>query len=116
MSFEIILYPDAIFDIQEGINYYKLVSNELGKKFLFQVNNTFSELRQFPFYEIRYDNVRMRKIKVFPYVIHFTVDEEKSIVNIYGIRFALQNPESSWFLKEEIESYKSAIEIENHGN
>ena len=51
MSFQIILYPDAIFDIQEGINYYKLVSNELGKKFLFQVNNTLTELKQIPFYE-----------------------------------------------------------------
>ncbi|HWY10762.1 MAG TPA: hypothetical protein VN026_05520 [Bacteroidia bacterium] len=65
MSFEIILEPEAIVDIQEGIDYYKSVSNELGKKFLFQVSNTLTELKQFPFYEIRYDEVRMRKIKVF---------------------------------------------------
>lgn len=107
MPFEIILYPDAILDIQEGIDYYKLVSTELGKKFLFQVNNTLEELKEFPFYELRYDNVRMRKLKVFPYVVHFVVDEEKNIIQIYGVRFALQNPESSWFFKEEAEIYES---------
>jgi toxin ParE1/3/4 len=107
MSFEIILYPDAILDIQEGIDHYKLVSTELGKKFLFQVNNTFEELKQFPFYELRYDNVRMRKIKVFPYIVHFVVDEEKNIISIYGVRFALQNSESSWFFKEDPEIYES---------
>ena len=112
MAFEIILQPGALLDIQEGIDYYKLVSNELGRKFLFQVNNTLTELRQFPFYEIRYDNVRMRKVKVFPYVIHFIVDEEKNIVEIYGVRFALQNPESSWFFKEETDSYESTIGTE----
>ena len=107
MPFEIILYPDAILDIQAGIDHYKLVSAELGKKFLFQVNNTLEELKQFPFYELRYDNVRMRKIKVFPYAIHFVVDEEKNIISIYGVRFALLNPESSWFFKEESETYEA---------
>ncbi len=107
MSFKILLFPDAIMDIQEGIDYYKLVSNELGKKFLFQVNNTLEELKEFPFYELRYDNVRMRKVKVFPYVIHFVVNEEKNIIEIYGVRFALKNPESSWFFKEDPELYES---------
>ena len=107
MAFEIILQPEAILDIQEGIDYYKSISNELGKKFLFQVNNTLTELKQIPFYEIRYDHVRMRKIKVFPYVVHFITDEEKNIVRVYGVRFALQNPESSWFLKEEPGTYQS---------
>jgi hypothetical protein len=112
MPFSIILYPEAILDIQEGIDYYKLVSIELGKKFLFQINNTLSELKQFPFYEIRYDNVRMKKVKVFPYVIHFVVDEEKNLVEMYGVKFALQSPESSWFSKEESETYQSTEGIE----
>ena len=112
MSFEIILHPEAISDIQEGIDYYKLVSNELGRKFLFQINNTITELKQFPFYEIRYDDIRMRKIKVFPYVFHFSVDEINNIVFVYGVQFALQNPESSWFIKEESESYGIAENFE----
>ena len=112
MLFEIVLQPEAILDIQEGIDYYKSVSNELGKKFLFQINNTLTELKQFPFYEIRYDQVRMRKLKVFPYVVHFVIDEDKEIVRIYGIRFAIQNPESSWFLKEEPETYQSTTGTE----
>jgi len=72
------------------------------------VNNTFYELKEFPFYEIRYDQIRMRKIKVFQYVVHFVIEEELQIVRIYGIRFGLRDPESAWFLKEEAENYQSA--------
>jgi len=38
MLFQIIVQPEAKLDIQEGIDYYKLISNELGKKFLQQVS------------------------------------------------------------------------------
>jgi toxin ParE1/3/4 len=106
MSFEIRLHPEAAIDIQEGIDYYKVISNELGKKFLSQINNSLEELKQFPFYEVRYDNVRMRKVKVFPYLIHFVIDEEKNIIKIYGVRLALRDPKASWFFKEESETYE----------
>ena|ERR1700741_1184051 len=105
MFFQIIVQPEARLDIQEGIDYYKSISVSLGKKFLEQVNNTFCELEQFPFYEIRYDNIRMRKIKVFPYVVHFLIEEEVKIVRIFGVRLGLREPESAWFFQEEEGSY-----------
>ena len=107
MSFQIIVQPEARIDIQEGIDYYKSISNELGEKFFYQVNLAFDELKQFPYYEKRYDEVRMRKIKVFQYVIHFIIEEELKIIRIYGVRLGLRDPESSWFFKEDEESYQS---------
>ena len=96
-NFDIILLDDAIMDMQNGIDYYKSISHSLGKKFYKAVKNTLSELQKNPFYQVRYDEVRMRVVKGFPYVLHFMVNENQNAVIIYGIRNASQNPETSYF-------------------
>lgn len=96
-SFEIILHENAINDIQNAIDYYKTISSSLAEKFLSAINNTFTELKKNPFYQIRYDNVRMRTVKRFPYILHFVVNEQKNIVEIYGVRHSAQNPDTSYF-------------------
>ncbi len=107
MLFQIIVQPEAKLDIQDGIDYYRSISKDLGRKFLDQISQTLYELSEFPYYEIRYDNVRMRKTKVFQYVIHFVIEEESKIVRIYGVRSGLRNPDSSWFFHEDPENYVS---------
>ena len=82
----VLLAPSAIEDIQDGINYYKNIDFLLGKKFLEALKTTFKELKNNPFYQIRYENVRVRTVKKFPYVLHFVV-EENSVI-IYGVRFS----------------------------
>src|SRR5690349_2355016 len=99
MAYKVILQPEAIKDLQEAINYYSSISIPLGRKFHTQVGSILAELSQLPFYEVRYDDVRMRKIKLFPYIIHFRIDEKALIVRVYAIRFALMNPEVNRVVK-----------------
>ena len=98
--FEIILHDDAIADMKNALVYYGTIYSSLAEKFKESVENTFTELKKNPFYQIRYDNVRMRIVKGFPYVIHFVVDEKANSVFVYGIRNSSQYPSSSWFYKE----------------
>ena len=95
--FEIILLDDAIMDIQNTIDYYNTISTSLAKKFHKAVNNAFTELKKNPFYQVRYDNVRLRTVKGFPYVLHFVVDENPNIVFVFGVRNSSQNPDTSYF-------------------
>ena len=98
--FDIILFDDAIIDIQNGLEYYTSISPAIAKKFLAAVKNTFAELKINPFYQVRYDNVRMRKVKGFPYLLHFVLNENQNSVIIYGIRNAAQNPDTSYFFSK----------------
>ena len=82
-QFEIILRDDAIVDIQNAIDYYKTISVSVAKKFHIAVNNTFTELKKNPFYQVRYDNVRMCTLKRFPYVLHFVVNKQQNTIAIY---------------------------------
>ena|ERR1035437_5483238 len=99
-DFEIILLDEAIADIQKAIDYYKIISPILAKKFHTAINNTFTELKKNPFYQVRYDNVRMRSVKKFPYLLHFVVNEQLNTVEIYGVRHSAQNPDTSYFFSK----------------
>jgi hypothetical protein len=101
MAYEVVLQPEAIADLQEGISYYGRISEALGRKFHSRVESTLIELAQFPFYEVKYKDVRTRKIALFPYTIHFKFDEKTAIVRIYAIRFALMNPNGIRVVKED---------------
>ncbi len=81
----VILSPNAIDDIQKGIDYYKEIDISLGKRFYDAIKSTMNELSRFPNYQIKYKNVRVRAVKRFPYLMHFIIEDNKVIV--YGVRF-----------------------------
>lgn len=95
--FDIDILDEAIADIQNAIDYYKTISLPLATKFHTAVKNSFAELKRNPYYQIRYDNVRMRSVKRFPHVLHFVVEENPNVIFIYGVRHAAQNPDTSYF-------------------
>ena len=53
----------------------------LGHKFLAEVRNKNSLLRQNPLaYAIRYGNVRTANLDIFPFMIHFTIEEHDTLL------------------------------------
>lgn len=94
-KFEVFIHPEAENDLKKAYLYYREIDSKLAKRFLKITNITVRDLKKMPFFQVKYDNMRLRIIRKFPYAIHFTVDETKNIVSIYGIRFAPSNP-SNW--------------------
>ena len=82
---ELLIAPAAMQDIQDGIDYYKKIDHKLGKRFLEAVKSSFRELQANPFYQIKYECVRIRTVKNFPYLVHFIV--EGNTIEIHGVRF-----------------------------
>ncbi|RFC55329.1 type II toxin-antitoxin system RelE/ParE family toxin [Brumimicrobium aurantiacum] len=91
-SFSIRVLKSAVADLDEAYEYYTDINPKLGERFIKIVNATINDLKKYPYYQIRYDSFRMKVINKFPYVIHYTLDEKKQIVFIYGIRNSYQNP------------------------
>jgi hypothetical protein len=93
MHFRIDIHIEAINDIQQAIDYYNEQQSGLGKRFHSAVKQTFKELSVNPFFQVRYDNVRCRLTRKFPYLIHFVVDEKEKTVTIYRLKHTSMKPE-----------------------
>lgn len=85
MAFDIKIEPEAHQDIQEGIDWYNEQQPGLGRKFYEEIKDTFKRLQTHPFFQIRYDKVRCLPLKSYPYMIHFTVDEQEKRVIVRAV-------------------------------
>lgn len=92
-SFKILILDEAIEDFKMVFKYYEKINPKLAKKFHSAVNTSFSDLKRNPFYQIRYDEFRMKSVKKFPYIVHYIIKEVDKTVSIYGIRNSSQNPD-----------------------
>lgn len=87
-------------DILEAVLYYDSKSIGLGIKFYEQVKLANDAICLTPHFQIRYSNIRCLPVKVFPYRIHFLLDEELSVITIKAIINCNKNPETNWLVNE----------------
>ncbi|MBL7893510.1 MAG: type II toxin-antitoxin system RelE/ParE family toxin [Bacteroidia bacterium] len=92
MSFEVIVEKRALADIQQAIDYYNIQQKGLGKKFEKELDINFERLEKLPYFQRRYGNVRCLPLKKFPFMIHFTVDENLYKIAIHAILHTSLNP------------------------
>jgi len=81
------LYLDEVqIDIFIAKQWYAEQQKGLDTKFVASVKETLSNILEMPLvYAVRYKNVRIAHTKIFPYNIHFYIDETKAQVVIIGI-------------------------------
>lgn len=92
MAFEIVIIHKAHIDMLEGIEWYGKHSVGLGKRFYQAIQREYKTLRQNPYFQIRYEDVRCLPLKKFPYMIHFVVEEEIKRVVVIGVICTHRDP------------------------
>ena len=95
MKYKIRVEPAVILDIQDAIDWYNSRQKGLGKKFHDSIKKNFQTLTTKPFYQIRYDDIRCLPVKGFPFMIHFTISEEKKIVTVRAV-FNTSRDSKNW--------------------
>ncbi|MEX0810838.1 MAG: hypothetical protein WD048_01395 [Chitinophagales bacterium] len=85
---------DARLDIQKGIKWYNKKAIGLGRKFHKEVKQHFKILRRMPYFQLYYYDVRCLPLKIFPYMIHFTLDEKDKIIIVRAVFPSQVNPEN----------------------
>lgn len=93
-KFKVSILPEAEDELRDAYKYYKEINIKLATRFLKTTKSTVNDLRKMPMYQIKFDQIRLRIIHKFPYVIHFMVDEKSHTIKIYGIRHGASNPET----------------------
>lgn len=93
MVFTSVITNNAKSDIQEAIYWYNDQQDELGKKFLQFVDKKVSDLCITPgIGSIRYDKVRCTMVRVFPYIIHYTIKQQLKQIIILRVLHAFRKP------------------------
>jgi len=88
-----IILPLAKEDIREAARWYNKQSPGLGNRFTAEVRESVRFIRQNPTAcNIRYDKVRTAVLKVFPFMIHYTIDESSKTVVIAAVLHTNRDP------------------------
>jgi hypothetical protein len=82
MTYNIQFFDEVIIDIQDAKFWYKEKRDGLEIEFAWAIEDAILQIIKMPFaYSIRYKNIRIAHPKVFPYNIHFYINElEESVV------------------------------------
>jgi len=95
-KWSVLLSPKATIQIREAALYYNSKSKGLGKRFHGEINICLTQLVVNPYFQIRYDEIRCLPVSVFPYMLHFDLNEGLQKVLVYAVVCTLQNPDDYW--------------------
>jgi len=91
---KVIILPLAKEDIREAARWYNKQQYGLGKKFTAEVREKVNFIRQNPkASNARYNGVRTAVLNMFPFMVHFTVDDENKTIIISAVLHTSRNPE-----------------------
>jgi plasmid stabilization system protein ParE len=80
-------------DIREAAIWYNKHQDNLGKRFTTEVRSKVNFIRQNPrSSNIRYDGVRTAVLNVFPFMIHYLVDEKNKTIIISAVLHTSRDP------------------------
>lgn len=94
MGFKIVITKEAFIDTFDGIEWYEKQTKGLGKKFYQSIQKRYKTIRQNPYFQIRYADVRCLPLEKFPYLIHFVVDEERKRIVILCVICTHRDPKT----------------------
>ena len=94
MNFSLVIEPRALLEIQQAINYYDKQQEGLGERFLNAIEFHFNVLTDKPKFQIRYSNIRCLRVKKYPYLIHFSIEDKT--VYIHAVLHTSLNPGKHW--------------------
>jgi len=93
MNYKCKILPQAKKDIREAARYYNQQQNNLGLRFLKEVDSKVTTICRHPgAYQVRYRQVRMALLKKFPHSIHYLIDEEIKQIFIIAVFHHAQDP------------------------
>ncbi|SKC09113.1 type II toxin-antitoxin system RelE/ParE family toxin [Dyadobacter psychrophilus] len=99
--YKISILPLAKQDIQEAAIWYNEQQADLGKRFTKFIRSKVKRISENPqLYPVRYLSVRTAVVDVFPFMIHFVVNESDRTILITAVLHTSQSPEK-WLERQQ---------------
>jgi hypothetical protein len=93
MKFILEFNPDFYHDLLQAMDWYENQQPGLGNKFFRTVKKQSKELQSTAMnFALRYDDIRCKPLKKFPYMIHFRIDSAARSVKIEALFHTSRDP------------------------
>lgn len=93
--YKLTLLPLAKEDIKQAAKWYNEKQRGLGKRFIKEVRKSVSYIKQNPkLYNIRYEQTRTSVLNVFPFMIHYYLEDETNTILIVAVLHTSRNPKN----------------------
>jgi hypothetical protein len=93
-TYKLSIDDDALQDIQNATDWYNEQLYGLGKRFQKQATSQISGLKSSAsLYAIRYADVRCMRLKTFPFMVHYTLNLDTLLVEVFALIHTSRNPE-----------------------
>ncbi len=93
MIYTPLITPAAAVDIVNAVQYYEQQLEGLGSRFSTEMTDAVGRICTLPFsFSIRYRNVRGVKLKSFPYLLLFQINDKTATVSILRVYSTYQKP------------------------
>lgn len=97
MRYRLEFNPDFYHDLEQAIDWYEEQKPGLGKKFYLSVKKQTFRLKTEPLkFAVRYDDIRCVHLKQFPYLIHYRIELDKTLVKVEALLHTSRNPDEWW--------------------
>ena len=81
MSYKVVIIKEAKLDFREALNYYKDINPKLSRRFNQSFKESLKIIKEKPeLFQVRFDHVRIKIFKIFPYLIHYTIYEDLIVI------------------------------------
>lgn len=92
MAYKINVSVRAQKEIENAIDFYALHSNLAPENFIAALNEAYASLEISSFSRIVYKNVRILKLRKFPYSLFYVIDESRNSIQILACFHNKRNP------------------------
>ena len=91
--YKIIISPLAKQDIQEAAHWYNDKQSGLGKRFTSHIRLKLNFIKKDPKIAAnRYNEVRTAVLDIFPFMVHYMINEDKKLIVVLSILHTSLNP------------------------
>lgn len=92
--YKAIILPPAKLDVSDAASWYNSKQKGLGKRFIKEVRAKVKFISENPTASVvRYDNTRCAVLDVFPFMIHYTIDQPNKTIIIAAVFHTSLNPD-----------------------
>lgn len=87
------LLPSAYNDIRTARSWYRQHNKDLPKRFTLEVTAAIERVCTHPFaYAVRYNEVHIANLNIFPYAVHYLVEEATNSIMIIAVHHTAISP------------------------
>lgn len=96
MNYKVVIIDEAKLDFREALKYYKDINPKLSRRFNQSFKESLKIIREKPeLFQIRFEDVRIKAFKTFPYLIHYTIYDD--LIAIKAILHSSRNSKLNRF-------------------